>query len=118
MVGGSSIFEESARAVEREIVGKDRVALLMPGLEEFRNACSCALLAASSAAAALSYLALSFGEEEKNWAILLDLLAVGDLAPPFSVAEKDGQGIGGELLKLIFENRRGMANGSSWSWCI
>lgn len=27
----------------------------------------------------------------------------------FSTGEKDGQGIGGELLKILFENRRGMA---------
>jgi len=35
---------------------------------------------------------------------------VDDLVmPPFSEGEKDGQGIGGELLRILFENRRGMA---------
>lgn len=46
------MFAESARAVDNDIVGKDRVGLLIVGKPEFKNACSCALLAASSAAAA------------------------------------------------------------------
>ena len=47
------MFEESARAVDRDIVGNESVGLLMGGFVAFKNACSCALLAASSAAAAL-----------------------------------------------------------------
>jgi len=36
----------------------------------------------------------------------------GLVTPPFSEAEgeKDGQGMGGELLRILFENRRGMAD--------
>lgn len=111
VVGGSSIFDASALAVDSDIVGRDSVGLLIPGLDvEFRNACSCALLAAKSAAAALLYLSLSFGVVVKNCAILLGLLKGDDLLPPFSEGEKDGQGIGGELLRILFENdRRGMA---------
>lgn len=47
----------------------------------------------------------------KNWAIFEGLLGVKVLLPPFSFSagEKDGQGIGGELLKMLLENRRGMA---------
>ena len=41
---------------------------------------------------------------------MLGLLNGDDLLPPFSEGEKDGQGIGGELLRILFENdRRGMA---------
>jgi len=53
VVGGSSMLAESARAVEREIEGKDSNAELIGGADEFKKACSCALLAASSAAAAV-----------------------------------------------------------------
>jgi len=60
------MFEESARAVDNDIVGKDSVGVLMGGLVEFRKACSWALLAASSAAAAVWYRSLSFVEVEKN----------------------------------------------------
>jgi hypothetical protein len=52
VVGGSSILLESAVAVERDIVGRDSDALLIGGVVELRNNCSCALLAASNAAAA------------------------------------------------------------------
>lgn len=108
MVGGSSILEESARAVDSDMVGNDSVGLeIVVGLE-LRNACSWALLAARSAAAALLYRSLSLGEEEKNCAILLGLLTPGGLLPVLS-EEKDGHGIGGELLSMLFDNRRGMA---------
>ena len=40
MVVGSSMFAESARAVDRDIVGKDSDAVLIGGVEEFRKACS------------------------------------------------------------------------------
>lgn len=101
---------ESARAVDNEIVGNDSDAELI-GEYEFKNACSCALLAASSAAAADCASALFLGDVVKNWAILL---AFADVfltkAPPFSFGEKDGQGmvLVGELLKG-FDRRRGMA---------
>ena len=112
VVGGSSIFAASALAVDKDIVGRERVGILIPGLDvELRKACSCALLAASSAAAAVLYLSLSLGVVEKNCAILLGLLSGDGLLPPFSEEEKDGQGLGGELLRMLFENdRRGMAN--------
>ena len=106
------MFAESAVAVEREIVGKDSDAVLICGVIEFRNACSWALLAASSAAAAVCASALDFGDVEKKCAILLAFACVA-LArlPPFSFwGEKDGQGVGGELLSANgFDNRRGMA---------
>lgn len=34
------MFAESARAVDKDIVGNDSVGVLMGGLVEFRNACS------------------------------------------------------------------------------
>lgn len=60
------MFEESARAVDNDMVGSDRVGLLICGVVEFRKACSWALLAASNAAAALWYFSLSLREVEKN----------------------------------------------------
>ena len=50
------------------------------------------------------------GDVEKNCAILLAFAEVDltKVLPPFSEAEKDGQGVGGELLKA-WDNRRGMA---------
>lgn len=101
----------SARAVDKEIVGNDSDAELI-GEYEFKNACSCALLAASSAAAADCASALFLGEVEKNCAILLAFAdVVLTKAPPFSLGEKDGQGmvLVGELLRKGFDNRRGMA---------
>lgn len=94
------------------MVGKDSDAVLIGGVTEFKKACSCALLAASSAAAAVCASAFDLGDVEKKCAILLALACVA-LAklPPFSLwAVKDGQGVGGELLRNGFDNRRGMAN--------
>ena len=65
-MGGSSIFAESAVAVESDIVGNDNDAVLMGGEAELRKACSWARLAASSAAAADWASALDFGDVEKN----------------------------------------------------
>ena len=90
---------ESAVAVEREMVGKESDAVLIGGDVEFRKACSCARLAASSAAAAVCASAFDLGVAEKNWAILLAFACV-DLtnAPPLSLCgERDGQGVGGEV---------------------
>ena len=70
MVGGSSMFEESARAVDSEILGNEREGVLMGGVPEARNACSWARLAAKSAAAAV-WASFVFGDVEKNCAILL-----------------------------------------------
>ena len=105
------MLAESAVAVESEIVGKDSDAVLIGGLVEFRNACSCALLAASSAAAAVCASALDFGDVEKKCAILLAFACVFlTRLPALSVCgEKDGQGVGGELLRNGLDNRRGMA---------
>jgi hypothetical protein len=104
---------ESAVAVESEIVGKDSDAVLIGGLVEFRKACSWALLAASSAAAAVCASALDFGDVEKKCAILLAFAwVVLTRLPPFSVCgEKEGQGVGGELLRNGLDKRRGMAEG-------
>lgn len=106
------MFAESAVAVDNEIVGNDSEAVLIGGLIELRKACSWALLAASSAAAALCASAFDFGEFEKNEAIRLALAVVDRTRlPPLSFCgEKDGQGVGGELLRKGFETRRGMAN--------
>ena len=111
MVGGSSMLAESAVAVESDIVGNDSDAVLIGGLLEFRNACSCALLAASNAAAAVCASAFDFGDVEKKCAILLAFACVVlTRLPLFSVCgEKDGQGVGGELLRNGLDNRRGMA---------
>jgi hypothetical protein len=105
------MLAESAVAVESEIVGKDSDAVLIGGLVELRKACSCALLAASSAAAAVCASALDFGEVEKKCAILLAFAwVVLTRLPPFSVCgEKEGQGVGGELLRNGLDKRRGMA---------
>jgi hypothetical protein len=111
VVVGASIIWESALAVVKEMLGTDREAFVMGGVPaEFRKACSCALLAASSAAAADWASCLLLGEVEKNCAILLALAEVDltKVLPPFSRGEKDGQGVGGELLKAL-DNRRGMA---------
>lgn len=107
------MLAESAVAVESEIVGKDSDAVLIGGLVEFRKACSCALLAASSAAAAVCASALDFGDVEKKCAILLAFAwVVLTRLPPFSVCgEKEGQGVGGELLRNGLDKRRGMAEG-------
>jgi len=103
------MLEESARAVDKDMVGKDSEGVLMGGVPEFRNACSCALLAASSAAAAVCA-SLPLGDVEKNCAILLALAEVDlTILTPFSFGDKDGQGVGGELLEKGFESRRGMA---------
>ena len=105
------MLAESAVAVESDIVGKDSDAVLIGGLIEFKNACSCALLAARSAAAAVCASAFDFGEVEKKCAILLAFACV-DLTklPPLSVCgEKDGHGVGGELLRSGLDDRRGMA---------
>jgi hypothetical protein len=53
---------------------------------------------------------LLLGEVEKNWAILLAFAEV-DLTklPPFSDGEKDGHGVGGELLRAL-DSLRGMAD--------
>lgn len=91
------------------MLGNERDAVLIGGEPEAKNACSWALLAANSAAAALCA-SFVLGEVEKNCAILLafcDVLLTK--LPPFSEGEKDGQGVGGELLKREFDNRRGMA---------
>ena len=47
---------------------------------------------------------------EKNCAILLALAEVvlTKVLPPFSAGEKDGHGVGGELLRVV-DSRRGMA---------
>lgn len=99
---------ESARAVDNDIVGSDSVAAVIPPLVEFKNACSCALLAASKAAAAVWYFSLSFELEEEKKDAILEVRRGDGLLPPFSVEEKDGQGIGGELLRIVFDNRRGI----------
>ena len=39
-MGGSSIFAESARAVDREMLGSDNEGVLMGGDPEARKACS------------------------------------------------------------------------------
>lgn len=111
MVGGSSMLAESAVAVDSDIVGNDSDAVLIGGLLEFRNACSCALLAASNAAAAVCASAFDLGDVEKKCAILLAFACVVlTRLPLFSVCgEKDGQGVGGELLRNGLDNRRGMA---------
>ena len=103
------MLAESARAVDKEIVGRESEALLIGGVAELRNACSCALLAANSAAAALWASCLLLGEV-KNCAILLALAEVVLTNPgPLSLGERDGHGVGGELLRKGFDNRRGMA---------
>ena len=103
---------QSAVAVERDMVGKDSDGLLIGGVVELRNNCSCALLAASNAAAADCASAFDLGAEEKNCTILLGLPEfVLNRLPPFSVGgEKDGQGVEGELLRKGFDCRRGMAS--------
>jgi hypothetical protein len=119
VVGGSSILLESAVAVESEMVGNDSDALLIGGVIELRNNCSCALLAASNAAAADCASAFDFGVVEKNCAILLGF-PDADLnkLPPFSFGgEKDGQGVGGELLRKGFDSRRGMARDLQGNGC-
>jgi len=69
------------------------------------------LLAANSAAAA-DCASFVFGDVEKNCAILLAFAEVLlTRLPPFSDGEKDGQGVGGELLRREFDTRRGMAKG-------
>lgn len=84
MVGGKSRFALSARAVEREMVGKDSCAELIGGDAEFRKACSCALLAASSAAAA-ERASFDLGEVEKKFVSRVrDLEFVLTEKPPFS----------------------------------
>ena len=110
VVGGSSMFAESAVAVDREIVGNDSEAVLIGGEVELRNACSCWRLAASSAAAA-DWASFDLGDVEKNCAIL-DAFADVDLTrlPPFSLtfslkAGKGGKGEGGELLLKGFDTR-------------
>jgi hypothetical protein len=103
------MLAESARAVDNEMLGKESEGVLMGGESDARNACSWALLAANSAAAA-DWASLVLGEVEKNCAILLafcDVLLTR--LPPFSDGEKDGQGVGGELLKRALDTRRGMA---------
>jgi hypothetical protein len=125
VVGGSSMLVESAVAVEREMVGKDSDGLLIGGVVELRNNCSCALLAASNAAAADCASAFDLGVVEKNCAILLGFPdAVLNRLPPFSFGgEKDGQGVDGVLLRKGFDSRRGMArrgleNGGRQYGCI
>ncbi len=119
MVGGIPILLQSAVAVEREMVGNDSDGLLIGGVVELRNSCSCALLAASNAAAADCASAFDLGAVVKNCAILLGF-PEADLnrPPPFSVGgEKDGQGVGGALLGKGFEGRRGMARGVAEERC-
>ncbi len=110
---------QSAVAVEREMVGKDSDGLLIGGVVEFKNNCSCALLAASKAAAADCASALDLGVVEKNWAIRLGFPdVVLKRLPPFSVGgEKDGQGVDGELLRKGFDSRRGMARRAVGEGC-
>lgn len=105
---------ESAVAVDKDIIGKDSDAVLIGGVCELRNACSCCRLAASRAAAA-DCASFDFGDVEKNCAIL-DAFAEVDLTrlPPLSLAfslkaGKGGKGPGGELLPKGFDTRRGMA---------
>ena len=106
---------ESAVAVEREIVGKDSDGVLIGGVVELRKSCSCALLAASNAAAADCASAFDLGVVEKNCAIRLGFPdAVLNRLPPFSFGgEKDGQGVEGELLRKELDSRRGMAREDS-----
>jgi hypothetical protein len=113
-VGGASILLQSAVAVEREMVGKDSDGVLIGGVVELRNNCSCALLAASNAAAADCASAFDLGVVEKNCAILLGFPeTVLNKLPPFSDGgEKDGQGVEGALLGKGFDDRRGMARGA------
>lgn len=102
---------ESAVAVERDIVGKDSDGVLIGGVVEFRNSCSWALLAASSAAAADCASDFDLGVVEKNCAILLGFPdAILNRLPPLSFGgETDGQGVEGELLRKGFDSLRGMA---------
>lgn len=111
------MLDESARAVDREMVGRESDAVLMGGEAEFRKACSWALLAASRAAAALWASCLLLGEVKKC-AILLALAEVDLTRPgPFSFGVKEGHGVGGELLRKGFDRRRGMANSDGFrSW--
>ena len=107
---------ESAVAVDNDIIGKDSDAVLIGGVCELRNACSCCRLAASNAAAA-DCASFDFGDVEKNCAIL-DALADVDLTRllPFSLkAGKGGKGPGGELLPKGFDTRRGMAKSQHWA---
>jgi len=110
---------QSAVAVEREMVGKDSDGVLIGGVVELRNNCSCALLAASNAAAADCASAFDLGVVEKNCAILLGFPeTVLNRLPPFSVGgEKDGQGVEGALLGKGFDDRRGMARGALEERC-
>ena len=90
-------------------MGRDKEAVLIPVEAEFKNACSWALLAASSSAAALCASCLLLGEV-KNCAILLAFAEVVLTKPgPFSLGERVGHGISGELLRKELDNRRGMA---------
>lgn len=103
------MFVESAVAVEREIIGRDREGLLIGGVAELRKSCSWARLAASRAAAADCASALDLGDVEKNCAIRLGFTGFLNRVLPFSErGEKDGQGVAGELLTVEF--RRGMVN--------
>ena len=110
---------ESAVAVERDIVGKDSDGVLIGGVFELRNNCSCALLAASSAAAADCASDFDLDVVEKNCAILPGFPdAVLNRLPPFSFGgEKDGQGVDGELLRKGFDSLRGMAKGARREGC-
>lgn len=101
---------QSAVAVEREIVGSDNDGVLIGGVIELRNNCSCARLAASNAAAADWASALDLGVE-KNCAIRLGLTIVvlNELLLFSFGGEKDGHGVDGELVRKGFDCRRGMA---------
>lgn len=110
VVGGSSVFALSARAVDKEIVGSDSVGELTRCEGEFRKACCCAAAAASREAVAVRVSLFVLGEVEKNWANLLARAADGfRVIAGFSLKNWDDWGAGvGELLPKGLSHLRGI----------
>lgn len=105
------MFALSARAVDKEIVGKDSVGELTRCEGEFRKVYCFAAAAASREAVAVRVSLFALGDVEKNWANLLARAADGfRVISGFSLKYWDGWGAGvGELLPKGFSDLRGIA---------
>ena len=109
-MGGSSVFTLSARAVDKEIVGRDSVGELTLCEGEPRKVCCWVAAAARREAVAVCVSLFVLGDVEKNWASLLER-AAGALRviSGFSLKYEEGCGtVAGELLPNGLRDLRGI----------
>lgn len=111
MVGGSSVFALSARAVDNEMVGNDKDGELICWEGWLGKAGCCAAAAARRAAVAVWVSFFDFGIVEKNWVSRFGFVADNLRGmSPFSFMAGRAIGEGGELVANGFIGLRGIVN--------